>query len=95
MTTIERDGDGFAVDATLLAEALGLTPAQVKERMRDGRITSRCEAGVDEDKGRWRLTFHHGAKACRFIVDDSGHLLTRASFPVRPREAAQETDDDR
>lgn len=95
MTAIERDGDGFAVDATLLAEALGLTPAQVKERMRDGRITSRCEAGVDEDSGRWRLTFHHGSKACRFIVDDSGRLLTRASFPVRPREAAQDTDEDR
>jgi len=95
MTTIERDGDGFAVDATLLAEALGLTPAQVKERMRDGRITSRCEAGVDEDSGRWRLTFHHGSKACRFIVDDSGRLLTRASFPVRPRAAAQDKDEDR
>jgi len=54
--------------------------------MQDGGITSRCEAGVDADQGRWRLTFHHGSRACRFIVDGGGRILTRASFPIRPRE---------
>jgi len=85
MTAIDRNGDGFTVDATLLAEVFRLTPAQVRQAMRDGRITSRCEAGMGEDAGRWRLTFHHGARACRFIVDDAGTILTRASFPIPPR----------
>ncbi|WP_099827496.1 DUF6522 family protein [Oceaniglobus indicus] len=85
MTAIERNADDFVVDAALLAEAFGLSEDQVKTRMRDGAITSRCEAGIDEDAGRWRLTFHHGDRACRFIVDDAGKVMTRATFPITAR----------
>ncbi len=80
---IKRAGPDFSVDAALLAEAFGVTQAQVQQEMRAGGITSRCEAGVDEDEGRWRLTFHRGERAVRFIVDDAGQVLTRVSFPVR------------
>lgn len=83
MTGIERAGPDFSVDAALLAEAFAITQAQVQLDMRAGTITSRCEAGVDEDAGRWRLTFHRGDRAVRFIVDDAGQVLTRASFPIR------------
>ena len=83
MTLVQRNGDDFLVDAALLAEAFGLMPAEVQQRMRDGAITARCEAGVDEDQGRWRLTFHHGPRACRFVVDASGNVVTRAAFPAR------------
>lgn len=86
MTSVHRVGDGFVVDAALLAEAFGLTAEEVRQGMRDGRITSRCEAGIDEDDGRWRLTFHHGSYACRFIVDKSGEILARTRFPVRTRK---------
>jgi hypothetical protein len=85
MTTVERNAGDFVIDAMLLADAFGLSQDQIKARMRAGTITSRCEAGTDEDAGHWRLTFHHGNRACRFIVDEAGSILTRATFPIRTR----------
>jgi hypothetical protein len=89
MTAVERRAADFVIDAALLADAFGLSQEEIKARMRAGSITSRCEAGVDEDAGRWRLTFHHAGRACRFIVDADGNILTRAIFPVRtgPKDA--------
>jgi hypothetical protein len=83
MTTVERTAEDFVIDAALLAEAFGLSQDEIRTGMRMRLITSRCEAGVDEDAGRWRLTFLHGGRACRFIVDAGGNILTRATFPVR------------
>ncbi|WP_372839885.1 DUF6522 family protein [Phaeovulum sp.] len=85
MTPVERKAEDFVIDAALLAEAFGLPQSEIKARMREGAITSRCEAGVAEDAGRWRLTFHHADRACRFIVDASGNALTRATFPIKTR----------
>ena len=89
MTSVERRSDDFVIDAALLADAFGLAQEEIRARMRAGTITSRCEAGVAEDAGRWRLTFHHDGRACRFIVDADGSILTRAMFPVRtgPQQA--------
>jgi hypothetical protein len=87
MTPIERDGDGFVVPARILAEAFGLTEAEVRKRMHDGTMTSRSETGVGDDAGRWRLTFYHRDRACRFTVDEAGSILKRARFPVRPAAA--------
>ncbi|GEM_PF-371142 len=86
MTAVEHKAGDFVIDAALLAEAFGLPQSEIKARMRDGAITSRCEAGVDEDTGRWRLTFHHADRACRFIVDAAGNALTRATFPIKTRQ---------
>lgn len=85
MTRIERKAGDFVIDAALLAEAFGLSQDDIKAGMRTGDITSRCETGVDNDAGRWRLTFHWGDRACRFIVDEDGNILTTARFPVRAR----------
>lgn len=92
MTSVERKAGDFVIDAALLAEAFGLSQEEIKARMRAGIITSLCEAGVDDDAGRWRLTFHHGDRACRFIVDEGGTILTRATFPItiRPRVRARQ-----
>lgn len=90
MTGIERDGSGFVVAATLLAEAFGMTEAAVRTAMRDGTLTARCEAGTGGDAGRWRLTFRHAGRTCRFTVDASGTILSRAAFPAprRRRDSA-------
>lgn len=82
---VERTADGFVVDADLVAGAFRLPPAEVRARMRDGRITSRCEAGVDEDAGRWRLTFYHGERVCRITVDAAGAVVGVATFPAPAR----------
>jgi hypothetical protein len=83
MTKVTREGDTFVIEAPVLAAALGLTADEVRAGMRDGTITSRCETGLDADAGRWRLTFHHEGRACRFVVDAAGNILAQARFPVR------------
>jgi hypothetical protein len=83
MTAVTREGDTFVIAAPELARALGLTEDAVRAGLRDGSITSRCEAGIDEDAGRWRLTFRGGGRACRFVVDAEGNILTRSGFPIR------------
>ncbi len=90
MTSVERKAGDFVIDAALLAAAFGLSQDAIKARMRTGAITSRCEAGVDDDAGRWRLTFQHGSRACRFVVDEAGVVLKKATFPIRtrPQESA-------
>jgi hypothetical protein len=95
MTTVERKADDFVIDVAILQDAFGLSQDEIKVRMRNGAITSRCEAGIDEDAGRWRLTFHHDNRACRFIVDEAGTVLTSATFPIkiRPHDpGAQQTE---
>lgn len=82
---IQREDGTFVVEAELLAEAFGLSPEQMRALMREGAITSRCEAGMGADAGRWRLTFLHGEHGCRFILDDAGTILKRAMFPVRTK----------
>ncbi len=46
-------------------------------------MTSLCQAGVDADLGRFRLTFRHAGRALRLTVDADGRVLMRATFPVR------------
>ncbi|SES07436.1 hypothetical protein SAMN04490244_105209 [Tranquillimonas rosea] len=84
MSTVTFDTDGFVVDAEVVGDAFGIEPEAVPEKMRSGRITSRCEKGVDEDEGRWRLTFFSGGRALRLIVDAKGTILSRSTFPAHP-----------
>ena len=49
MSRVTRDGETFVVDAGLLSDAFGLDEEQVRQGMREGRITSRSERGEDED----------------------------------------------
>lgn len=86
MTSVERVAGDFVIDARLLAQAFKLSEKEVRAHMHDGFITSRCELGVDEDAGCWRLTFYHFNRACRFIVDAEGAVLKTATFPVKTRQ---------
>jgi hypothetical protein len=80
MTAIEVGEDAIVVDAAILAEAFGLPAPDIPPLMRSGAMTSRCEKGVDEDAGRWRLTFFHAGRALRLTVDAAGTLLKRSTF---------------
>ncbi|RKF15348.1 hypothetical protein D6850_11055 [Roseovarius spongiae] len=82
MGNVSFSTDGFVVDAEIVGDAFDLPPANVPARLRAGEITSRCETGVDEDAGRWRLTFYCGGRALRLVVDQSGTILSRATFPA-------------
>lgn len=79
--------DGFVVDAGIVGAAFDLPPADVPAKLRLGQITSRCETGVDDDAGRWRLTFYCGGRALRLVVDASGAIMSRATFPAHAPKA--------
>jgi hypothetical protein len=78
MNQIAFEQDAFSVDAALIAEALGMPPRMVLERIRAGQITTLCERGMDEDAGRFRLTFRHGTRRLQLLVDPQGNVITRS-----------------
>lgn len=51
MNRIERDGEGFVIPAVLLAEAFRMTEDDVRLAMREGTLTSLCEAGRAKMRG--------------------------------------------
>jgi hypothetical protein len=63
---------------SIVAESLGLEPFEVQSLMRERKLTSSCERGVDEDEGRYRLTFFLGSRRLRFIIDGAGQIIRRS-----------------
>ncbi|MBK1625046.1 DUF6522 family protein [Afifella marina] len=86
---ITRTGQGFDIDAGLLADAFALDAEEVRTLMRRGEIKSRLERGQDRDAGTFRLVFFHNDRRATFVVDDEGHLLRRTCFTLTDLMAAQ------
>jgi hypothetical protein len=82
-----RDGV-IQVDASIVGQSLGLEPLQVQRLMREGKLTSSCERGVDVDAGRYRLTFFHEGRRLRLITDNTGRIIRRSliDFGNRPAD---------
>jgi hypothetical protein len=57
----------------------------VPELLRNGAITSRCERGIGEDEGRFRLTFFHAGRRLRLVVDADGRILQRSRIDYGDR----------
>jgi hypothetical protein len=85
MTSVEIGDDGFIVEAEIIADAFGIDASAVQRLMQSEQITSRCEKGVDEDEGSWRLTFFHNNRAFRLTVDEYSRILSQARFDA-PRQ---------
>ncbi len=83
MAMIRFENDAIEVDAALIADGLGIAPEQVQAAMREGRITSICERGIDEDAGTFRLTFFAGERRLRLTVSATGEALRRSTVTVR------------
>ncbi|QPC88800.1 hypothetical protein GA830_18050 (plasmid) [Mesorhizobium sp. NBSH29] len=79
MPKIEFEDAAIQVDATIVGEGLGIAPSLVQTQMREGKITSLCERGVDEDDGLCRLTFFSASRRFRLIVDEAGNVHQRSS----------------
>jgi hypothetical protein len=86
MPAIEFEDGAIQVDAAIVAEGLGIAPSLVQERIRAGKITSLCERGINEDNGRYRLTFFSESKRFRLIVDERGNVVQHfaLTFSGRP-----------
>jgi Family of unknown function (DUF6522) len=80
MAIIEFEEGTIRVDATIIAEGLGIEPSLVLDRLREGRITSLCERGIDEDSGRYRLTFFSENRRFRLLVDETGNVVQRSAI---------------
>ena len=86
MTLLEFEDNAFQIDATVVAKGLGIVPTLLMQHLREGKITSLCERGIDADAGRYRLTFFSENRRFRLIVDESGSIVQRSTldFGSRP-----------
>ena len=88
MSKIVLEKAGVEVDASIIAEGLQLSAAQVQPLLRSGRITSRLERGIDEHEGQLRLTFIHGRRQLQLVVGSGGAILEQ-SVTERPQARAR------
>ena len=79
MKPIEFAEGAVQIDASIVAEGLGIALPRLREGMRAGTITSVSERGVDADQGRHRLTFFSEHRRFRVIVDASGAIVQRSA----------------
>lgn len=63
------------IAASDLADMLGLTPDELRDRMRDGHITSRLETGEGKDAGKMPLSFFHYGTRARLTCSADGTVI--------------------
>jgi hypothetical protein len=80
MKSLEFEDGAIQIDAAIVAEGLGIPPPLLLERMREGKITSLSEHGIDADSGRHRLTFFSANRRFRLVVDESGTIIQRSTL---------------
>ncbi len=85
MSRVEFEQGAVRIDAAVIAAGFAIEPALVQPLMQEGKITSLCERGVDRDAGNFRLTFFHGKRRLRFVVDAAGNVIERSVASIRGR----------
>ena len=80
MKPIVFEDGAVQIDATIVANGLGIALPLLQERMHAGKITSLMEEGIDADKGRHRLTFFSEHRRFRIVVDESGSIIQRSTL---------------
>jgi hypothetical protein len=85
MALVEFEDGAIQVDVAVVAKGLGIEPPLVQEGMREGRITSLCERGVDEDQGRYRVTFFSENRRFRLTIDNEGNVVQRSAVDFGER----------
>lgn len=63
-----------------VAHLLGLPPEGAQAALRSGALTSVLEKGEGRDAGRMRLTFFHGTRRARIILDADGRPVQRSAI---------------
>lgn len=64
------------IDGALVAATLDLDVAEFRQLMKDSKIAVLCERGTEEDAGRYRASFYYRDRRARFIIDESGHIIS-------------------
>ena len=86
MAVVKLEEGTLSIDAAVIGRGLNVEPSLVQVRMREGKITVLGERGVDEDAGRYRLTFFYENRRFRLVVDEEGNAVQRSR--QRPRTSA-------
>jgi hypothetical protein len=79
MGVVEFEEGTLSIDAAVVGRGLNVEPSLVPVRMREGKITVLCERGIDEDAGRYRLTFFYRNRRFRLVVDEEGNVVRRST----------------
>lgn len=79
-----KDGQPV-IDASDLANLLGLTVEEVRAKMASAEIKTRFETGKDEDAGKFRLTFLHAGKRLRLTCSEDGTVLKTSRIDTGAR----------
>jgi uncharacterized protein DUF6522 len=82
---LERTIEGFVIDASILGDLLNLPSSCVQDLMRQKEITSLCERGEEEHKGRYRLTFFYKGRQAQLNVDEAGEIVQRSIIDIGNR----------
>jgi Family of unknown function (DUF6522) len=79
MAIVEFEEGALRIDEAVIGQGLNVEPSLVQVRMREGKITVLCERGVDEDAGRYRISFFHENRRFRLVVDEEGNAIQRST----------------
>ena len=79
MGVVEFEEGTLSIDAAVVGRGLNVEPSLVPVRMREGKITVLCDRGIDEDAGRYRLTFFYRNRRFRLVVDEEGNVVQRST----------------
>lgn len=85
MGMIEFQAGAIQIDSRVIGEDLNMDPSVVQELIREGKITSRCERGIEEDEGRYRLTFFSTQRRFRIVIDSTGTVIQRSTINFSDR----------
>ena len=72
---IELEGGAIQFDVAMVAKGLRIEPSFVHDGMRDGKITTLCERGFDEDEGHHRLTLFSENRRFRLVIGEGGNVV--------------------
>lgn len=85
MGMIEFQAGAIQIDSMVIGEGLKMDPSVVQELIREGKITSRCERGIEEDEGRYRLTVFNTQRRFRIVIDSTGTVIQRSTINFSDR----------
>lgn len=88
---LDRDDEGFSIDASLLGKLLNVPPFGLQALMRNGEITGRCERGEGEHAGQYRLTFFYKGRRARLNIGESGQVIRQSSIDFGDRPLPSST----
>lgn len=80
MVEIQIEDRAVIIDAEVVGKALGIDEKLVQPLMREGKITTVSEHGIDDDAGTCRLTFFYQSRRARLIVSEQGQILRLSSI---------------